>query len=76
MTLSESSSAYASPILLYKKKTGDYRMCVDYRWLNAIIVKDKYPLPLIEDQLDRLGRDNDGARYKYFTALDLAQGFY
>jgi hypothetical protein len=51
-------------------------MCVDYRWLNAIIVKDKYPLPLIEDPLDRLGRDNDGARYKYFTALDLAQGFY
>ncbi|KAH0821756.1 hypothetical protein GEV33_001035 [Tenebrio molitor] len=54
---------------LHKKKTGDYRMCVDYRWLNAIIVKDKYPLPLIEDQLDRLGRDNDGARYKNTVAF-------
>lgn len=72
----ESTSSYASPILLVKKKTGDYRMCVDYRRLNAITVKDKYPLPLIDDQLDRLGGNEDGRRYKYFTVLDLFSGFY
>jgi transposase InsO family protein len=72
----ESTSSYASPILLVKKKTGDYRMCVDYRRLNAITVKDKYPLPLIEEQLDRLGGNSEGRKYKYFTALDMFSGFY
>jgi hypothetical protein len=54
-----STSAHASSVLLVKKKTGDYyyRMYVDYRRLNAITVKDKYPLPLIDEQLDRLGGD-------------------
>lgn len=66
----ESDSPYASPILLVKKKTGDYRMCVDFRKLNAITVKDKYPLPLIDDQIDKL----KGQRY--FTTLDLASGYY
>jgi hypothetical protein len=51
----ESNSPHASPTLLVKKKTGDYRMCVDYRRLDAITIKDKYPLPLIDEQLDRLG---------------------
>jgi hypothetical protein len=68
--IQESKSPYASPVLLVKKKTGDYRMCVDYRRLNAMTVKDKYPLPIIDEQLDRLGG------YKYFTTLDLASGFY
>jgi transposase InsO family protein len=72
----ESTSAYASPVLLVKKKTGDYRMCVDYRRLNAVTVKDKYPLPLIEDQLDRLGGDGKGGKFKYFTALDMFSVFY
>lgn len=45
-------------------------MCVDYRKLNSITVKDKYPMPLIDDQIDMLGGN------KYFTALDLASGFY
>lgn len=66
----ESSSPYASPVILVKKKTGDYRMCVDYRKLNAITVKDKYPLPLIKEQIDKLGG------YRYFTGLDLASGYY
>ncbi len=66
----ESDSPYASPVLLVKKRTGDFRMCVDYRRLNAITVKDKYPLPLIEDQIDRLGGN------RYFIGLDLASGFY
>lgn len=66
----ESDSPYASPILLVKKKNGKNRMCVDFRKLNAITIKDKYPMPLIEEQIDKLGG------YKYFTGLDLASGYY
>lgn len=66
----ESSSPYASPILLVKKKTGDERMCVDYRALNKVTKRMKYPLPIIDDQIDRLGGK------KYFTSLDLKSGFY
>ncbi|XP_043262479.1 LOW QUALITY PROTEIN: uncharacterized protein LOC122403183 [Colletes gigas] len=66
----ESTSPYTSPIILVKKKNGEERMCVDFRALNKITVKDRFPLPLIEDQLDRLGTG------KYFTTLDMASGFY
>lgn len=45
-------------------------MCVDYRKLNAVTVKDKYLLPLIKDQIDKLGGN------RYFTGLDLASGYY
>ncbi|GFW80976.1 retrovirus-related Pol polyprotein from transposon 412 [Trichonephila clavipes] len=47
-----SSSEYASPIVMVKKKDGSSRMCIDYRKLNQKLVKDKFPLPLIEDALD------------------------
>ncbi|XP_076237485.1 uncharacterized protein LOC143181127 [Calliopsis andreniformis] len=66
----ESRSPFTSPIILVKKKNGEDRMCVDYRALNRITKKDRFPLPLIDDQLDCLG----GA--KYFTTLDMASGFY
>lgn len=66
----ESESEYASPILLVKKKDGSDRMCVDYRKLNEITVKDRFPLPLIDDQIDRLGK------HKFFTSLDMATGFH
>ncbi|XP_064292537.1 uncharacterized protein LOC135309870, partial [Plodia interpunctella] len=66
----ESSSPYASPIVLVRKKTGDKRLCVDYRALNKRTKKDHYPLPLIDDQLDRL------AGNKLFISLDLASGYY
>jgi len=66
----ESSSEYTSPIVLTRKKNGEIRMCIDYRSLNKIIVRDNYPLPLIEDQLDELRGK------KYFSALDLKDGFY
>ncbi|XP_037929193.1 uncharacterized protein LOC119663656, partial [Teleopsis dalmanni] len=49
-----SNSEYASPIVLIKKKTGDTRLCVDFRTLNKVTLKDNYPLPLIDDLLDRL----------------------
>ncbi|XP_017795844.1 PREDICTED: RNA-directed DNA polymerase homolog [Habropoda laboriosa] len=45
-------------------------MCIDYRKLNAITIKDKYPLPLIDDQIDKLGG------HTYFTGLDTPQGHY
>lgn len=65
-----SLSEYASPVVLVKKKNGTYRLCVDYRRLNQKIIKNRYPLPLIDDQLDRL----QGA--KIFTTLDLKNGFF
>ncbi|KAI4473033.1 hypothetical protein M0804_015511 [Polistes exclamans] len=49
-----SESDYASPIVLVKKKNGKNRMCVDYRALNKVTISDRYPLPLIEDQLEVL----------------------
>lgn len=57
----ESVSPFASPIILVAKANGGVRMCVDYRALNKITVKDRYPLPLIDDQLDYLGKG------KYFV---------
>ncbi|KAJ0178585.1 hypothetical protein K1T71_005360 [Dendrolimus kikuchii] len=45
-----SKSEYASPIVLAKKKNGSYRLCIDFRKLNKKIIKERYPLPLIEDQ--------------------------
>jgi hypothetical protein len=66
----ESNSPCASSVLLVKKKTGEYRLCIDYRPLNKITVKDKYPLPLIEEQLRRL------SGFRYFTTLDLFSGYY
>ena len=55
---------------MVKKKDGSPRLCVDYRALNRKIIRDRYPLPLIEDQLDLL----QGA--KVFSALDLKSGFF
>ncbi|GFT41720.1 hypothetical protein TNCV_4707921 [Trichonephila clavipes] len=49
-----SSSEYASPIVMVKKKDGSSRMCIDYRKLKQKLVKDKFPLPIIEDVLDTL----------------------
>lgn len=66
----ESNSEYASPVILVKKKDGSDRMCVDFRALNRITVKDRYPLPLIDDHIDRLGCS------KFFTSLDMASGFH
>lgn len=65
----ESSSPYASPIVLVKKKDGSLRMCVDYRHLNVKTRKDAFPLPRIEESLDSLS----GARW--FSTLDLASGY-
>lgn len=65
----ESSSPYASPIVLVRKKDGSIRLCVDYRQLNIKTRKDAFPLPRIEESLDAL----TGARW--FSTLDLASGY-
>ncbi|WVZ59125.1 hypothetical protein U9M48_009318 [Paspalum notatum var. saurae] len=49
-----STSPWASPVLLVEKKDGSQRMCVDYRGLNVVTIKNKYPLPRIEDLFDKL----------------------
>ncbi|GFX44069.1 retrovirus-related Pol polyprotein from transposon 412 [Trichonephila clavipes] len=69
-----SSSEYASPILMVKKKDGSSRMCIDYRKLNEKLVKDKFPLPLIEDVLDtlreaKLSLDDSTKWFKYVDRL-------
>ncbi|UYV68110.1 hypothetical protein LAZ67_5003085 [Cordylochernes scorpioides] len=67
--VTETRSPYASPVLLVRKKIGDHRLVVDYRRLNIQTVKDKFPLPRIDDLLEGL------RNAKFFTTLDLAHGY-
>ena len=68
--MKESISEYASPVVLTSRKNGDPRLCVDYRVLNKKIIRDRYPLPLVEDILNKL----QGA--EIFSTLNLKDAFF
>lgn len=65
-----SMSPYGAPILFVAKKDGSLRMVIDYRALNKITIKNRYPLPRIDDLLDQL------KEAKFFSSLDLLSGYY
>jgi hypothetical protein len=68
--IQHSSSPFASPILSVKKKDGEWRLCVDYRRLNASTVKNRYPMPIFDEITDELC----GATV--FTTLDHKAGYH
>ena len=65
-----SKAPFCAPIFFQKKKDGTLQLCIDYRALNKVTVKNKYPIPFIVDLFDPLGQA------KVFTKMDLRKGYY
>ena len=69
-TIRPSNSPCGAPVLFVKKKDGSLRLCVDYRGLNCLTHKDRYPIPLITDLLDA------PKRAQYYTKIDLQSTYH
>jgi hypothetical protein len=68
--IDSSQAPFAAPILFARKANGGLRFCVDYRKLNAMTRKDRYPIPLLDETLARIGKA------RIFTKLDIRQAFH
>ena len=65
-----SFSPWGAPVLFVKKKDGTFRMCIDYRELNKLTIKNRYPLPRIDDLFDQLQGSS------FYSKIDLRSGYH
>lgn len=68
--ITQSSSSWAAPIVIVRKKDGSWRFCVNYKKLNSVTHKDAFPLPRIEETLTSM------SQAQWFSTLDLASGYW